>query len=361
MHRLIFRSPVRRIRYTANRRKDFCRSFSSTTNNTSTTKGTGNNNPNQNGGNANANNGTLATSVSSVVGDTATSKAGNGSSISSGSGSNIPFGSGEAALKKSQNLASRTGFVANVSYSNNAGINSFENEGSSEPEFRSVYVHPLSQIVLEYLQDSQHEWVVSKGLDKSLTLHRDGSFELKLVPQPHASMPKAKPSTTYKKDKLTSGSEPFIMTSTSATAAMKLKNSNETKSMSLTKGTSGNEVVAKGPLRSQHEPKQHHSRAHSTVDDNDGIRIWTCYDEEEKKHWLTVRRGLFRKRFLLQDNLLTVWEGNRARGLPERLHFAVDEMIRAVDRLDRQQHHKQATTIGQQQLQQRGQRIFRKR
>ena len=87
------------------------------------------------------------------------------------------------------------------------------------------------------------------------------------------------------------------------------------------------------------------------------MRIWTSYDEQEKKHWLTVRRGLFRQRFLLQDNLLTAW--NKGVSVPERLQVAVDEMIRAIDRLD-QSEHQQAATIGQQ-WQQRGQRRFRKR
>mmetsp|Transcript_1085 Transcript_1085/g.2509 ORF Transcript_1085/g.2509 Transcript_1085/m.2509 type:complete len:127 (+) Transcript_1085:41-421(+) len=95
----------------------------------------------------------------------------------------------------------------------------------------------------------------------------------------------------------------------------------------------------------------------STADSNESMRIWTSYDEQEKKHWLTVRRGFFRQRFLLQDNLLTAW--NKGVSVPERLQVAVDEMIRAIDRLD-QSEQQQAATIGQQ-WQQRGQRRFRKR
>jgi hypothetical protein len=44
---------------------------------------------------------------------------------------------------------------------------------------KSKYVHPLSQIVLLYLQsDDCHEWVTRAGLDRNLTLHQDGTFSL---------------------------------------------------------------------------------------------------------------------------------------------------------------------------------------
>jgi hypothetical protein len=49
---------------------------------------------------------------------------------------------------------------------------------SAEPS-KVEYVHPLSQIVLEYLQKERSEWVVSQGLDQGLTVHRDGTFLIK--------------------------------------------------------------------------------------------------------------------------------------------------------------------------------------
>jgi hypothetical protein len=113
---------------------------------------------------------------------------------------------------------------------------------------RTVYVHPLSQIILEHLQNSHHDFIMRQGLHTSLTLHRDGSFELKF-------------------------------------------------------------------------PAQTEEKVH---------RIWTSYDEVEKKHWLTVYRGpTVNERFLLQDNLLPAWNNNR-KSLPERIHVAVDDMVRAV-------------------------------
>lgn len=117
----------------------------------------------------------------------------------------------------------------------------------------TVYVHPLSQIVLEHLQDTHHDWIVSQKLDTTLTLHRDGSFELKFPMSGEAN---------------------------------------------------GNEEVH---------------------------RIWTSYDEVEKKHWLTVFRGAsVHERFLLQDNLSPPWNMHR-KSLPERIRVSVDHLVRIVN------------------------------
>ena len=350
-HQVIFRSSIRR----AIKQKDLCRLFASTT------RGTPNNN-NNNINSGDTKNGMLATPFVSVAAGTTTSRIGNGSSFSAGIGiDNISIGSRSPTLSKNA-----TSFVGKSSFSNSAGSSNMNDDGgSSGPEFRNVYVHPLSQIVLEYLQDSHHEWVVAMGLDGSLTLHRDGSFELKHVhvhvPQSHASTSMSLSSSTTHNKK----NEPLISTSTSKKAAMNQEKNNET-------DASDSDAAAKGSSKSQHQQKeqqQHHqqtSAAASTTttdnnnNNNNNIRIWTSYDEQEKKHWLTVRRGLFRQRFLLQDNLITAWQGNRGVSIAERLHVAVDEMIRAVNRVDRQRQ--QTPTIGQQQQwHQKGQRRFRKR
>jgi len=53
-------------------------------------------------------------------------------------------------------------------------------DGKSVINYKSAYVHPLSQIVLEHLQNSCSEWVSKVGLDKGgLTLNKDGTFLLK--------------------------------------------------------------------------------------------------------------------------------------------------------------------------------------
>lgn len=63
-----------------------------------------------------------------------------------------------------------------TSSSSSSSGNSTPNRGQTPPE--SVYVHPLSQIVLAYLQDDCHEWIVNSGLEQGLKVHSDGSFSL---------------------------------------------------------------------------------------------------------------------------------------------------------------------------------------
>uniref|UniRef100_A0A7R9W628 Uncharacterized protein n=1 Tax=Pseudictyota dubia TaxID=2749911 RepID=A0A7R9W628_9STRA len=46
-----------------------------------------------------------------------------------------------------------------------------------------VYIHPLSQIVLEHLQVSRSDWLLRKGLDQGLTINKDGTFVLSFPPE----------------------------------------------------------------------------------------------------------------------------------------------------------------------------------
>lgn len=41
------------------------------------------------------------------------------------------------------------------------------------------YVHPLSQLVLEYLQSEQSNWIEKHGLHTGLQLEDDGTFVIK--------------------------------------------------------------------------------------------------------------------------------------------------------------------------------------
>lgn len=356
MHHVIIRASIRRMCYAVNNQKLRCRPFSSSTNNTTASRENSsgkNNNPNDEIINAKC--GSTVTSYSSFVVENATSKDGNGSSLSAVAGCKMPIGTSSMISPKPDHAAGNiadSDFVSKSSYSNN--ISSSDNDGAGSSGFRSVYVHPLSQIVLEYLQESHHAWVVAKGLDQSLTLHRDGSFELKHVPQPHTSIPTKSPIRPYsslpqQKEHRKSNSEPIISASTSATASMKLQKNDQDTSDTV------------GSAKENQQNGHTQAIAPPSTDSSDNIRIWTSYDEEEKKHWLTVRQGLFRQRFLLQDNLLTAWQANRGSSFQERLHLAVDEMIGAVDRLDRQQQQHQTLSMKQQQWHQKGQRRFRKR
>ena len=76
-----------------------------------------------------------------------------------------------AATKRQQrNLGSGTNSSSNSSSSSSkpplSKVNSLE----------SVYIHPLSQIVLLHFQNTFHEWIVAQGLDRTLQIHRDGTF-----------------------------------------------------------------------------------------------------------------------------------------------------------------------------------------
>lgn len=63
------------------------------------------------------------------------------------------------------------------------------------------------------------------------------------------------------------------------------------------------------------------------------LRIWTYYDKEDRKHWLSVSLSQARFQFLLQDNLLTAWQGHKRRSLTERIEESVQDLMDSVDGL----------------------------
>ena len=89
---------------------------------------------------------------------------------------------GRGDLLGLQTLASKSLTARSLSSSNNNKKDkSSYGKGTlpQKPHNASVYVHPLSQIVLLYFQRECHDWICSKRLDRNLTLHRDGSFILR--------------------------------------------------------------------------------------------------------------------------------------------------------------------------------------
>ena len=129
-----------------------------------------------------------------------------------------------------------------------------DSDGDKNKDMKFVYVHPLSQIVLECLQSNYSEWMIRHGLNDRLSFHRDGTFSL------------------------------------------------------------------------------------CFHDDNDkeDSRIFTTFDEADKKHWLVVKRGKLVGRYMLQDNLMPAWQaGNNRQSLPARIQKAVTEMVEAIEELDR--------------------------
>jgi hypothetical protein len=128
-----------------------------------------------------------------------------------------------------------------------------DSDGDKNKDMKFVYVHPLSQIVLECLQSNYSEWMMRHGLNDRLSFHRDGTFSLSFQD-----------------------------------------------------------------------------------DDKDDSRIFTTFDEADKKHWLVVKRGKLVGRYMLQDNLMPAWQaGNNRQSLPARIEKAVTEMVEAIEELDR--------------------------
>ena len=55
-------------------------------------------------------------------------------------------------------------------------------EGQQDVPFNRVYTHPLSQVVLEHLQNVHGEWLMKKGLDRGLTINRGEHVFVKFWP-----------------------------------------------------------------------------------------------------------------------------------------------------------------------------------
>lgn len=140
----------------------------------------------------------------------------------------------------------------------------------------AVYVHPLSQIVLLYFQQECHHWIVSRNLDRNLTLHRDGTFVLEGSPGP----------TQH------DGRNPSFAATT------------------------------KSPrIWTCYDPiDKKHWLSFSMMD--------PLQDEEADEG---IEKSV-QHRFLLQDNLMPAWQhGNRRKGLSERVQDSVVELMQMVD------------------------------
>ncbi|GAX17218.1 hypothetical protein FisN_10Lh071 [Fistulifera solaris] len=65
---------------------------------------------------------------------------------------------------------------------------------------------------------------------------------------------------------------------------------------------------------------------------DDAPRIWTYYDPMDKKHWLSYNnKDDIQHRFLLQDNLMPAWHGNRRKSLAERVQESVVALMESAD------------------------------
>ena len=177
----------------------------------------------------------------------------------------------------------------------------------------------ISYTVCHYLQSNYNDWVVQHGLDR-LTIHRDGTFELKFCP-PVLDEPTIRDESERTPSSSTSSKE---------------KDENE---FSSGVAVSEDQQQKENDKTTTYSPYSHHSR------------IWTSYDEPEKKHWLTVYKtttpehgGAGRvhvhERYLLQDNLVPTWTPDKA-SFPKHVHDTVDSMIRAIDQSQRHNNRHQ--------------------
>ena len=181
----------------------------------------------------------------------------------------------------------------------------------------SVYVHPLSQMVLQCLQANCHEWVQSKNLHTNLTIHSDGTFVTKsAVTTTTTKATKSQQSTLMIRDDVIDIPNRTVKSRKDSTDSIKETNYNHAKNI---------------------------------------IKIWTTYEKVERKHWLcasvanddnrtansnsTIGNGSFEEvglihnRYMLQDNSLTPWQSySKVRGsIPERIQTHVHEMIQAIN------------------------------
>jgi hypothetical protein len=73
------------------------------------------------------------------------------------------------STRRSAQLSARFCFMSRAWASNST----FQVE---ERHFYPVYVHHLSKVALEYMQNEQSQWIVEHKLEKGLRLNPDGTF-----------------------------------------------------------------------------------------------------------------------------------------------------------------------------------------
>ena len=177
-------------------------------------------------------------------------------------------------LRQNRRYLSSTTTSANSTATNNSSLSSPSKSSSSSKSSsfaKEQYVHPLSQIVLTHLQESQSDFLQQYGLmvDNSLTFHKDGTFTL--------AFPSNTPTTNI----------PTTNTQ-------------------------------------QHQPHHPLLQPH-----NNKNRIWTWYEPFEKKHWLSIEREDFGVgSYLMQDNKKSAWQDSDT--THENIINATDTMVQKV-------------------------------
>jgi hypothetical protein len=170
--------------------------------------------------------------------------------------------------------------------------------------FAPIYVHPLSQLVLQCLQTNCHDWILSKHLHQNLQLRRDGTF---ILDSCNNNINNSNKKIAYSWE--TSKPPPPSIDNTM--------------------------VGVMKPILQQPSvalPLQYSNKISKQLQKN--IKIWTTYETTERKHFLCVSIDpeLLYHRYLLQDNNLTPWQGFKIQSsVPERIHSCVYELIHTVN------------------------------
>ena len=152
-------------------------------------------------------------------------------------------------------------------------------ESNQPKNFFPVYVHHVSKIVLEHLQESRADWLLENGLDRGLYINPNGTFAMHFPPA-------------------------------SATGA-------------------GTSAAASAVAAAQQMKKTGNVLHHSG-------RIWTSYDTVRKQHWLSVYHQKLAVRFLLKDHgkCMNTTKVHDATKSERRIKAAVDQMILSVNQLE---------------------------
>ena len=156
----------------------------------------------------------------------------------------------------SRHLTTTTASFTTTTTTKNDNSSSSPSSSSKPSSFfsKEQYVHPLSQIVLEHLQQSQSDFLKQYGLvENSLTFHKDGTFTLAFP----SSNTTTTPNTTTNSNNNTTDTQ------------QQESNNNKNKNM-----------------------------------------IWTWYETAEKKHWLSIERNEVVGSYLMQDNLKSAWSSD---------------------------------------------------
>merc|ERR1740130_1548357 len=157
----------------------------------------------------------------------------------------------------SRHLTTTTASSTTTTTTKNNSTSSSSSSSSKPSSFfsKEQYVHPLSQIVLTHLQQSQSDFLKQYGLvENSLTFHKDGTFTLAFPSSNTATTPNTTNENLNKNTTDTQQQE---------------SNNNKNKNM-----------------------------------------IWTWYEAAEKKHWLSIERNEVVGRYLMQDNLKSAWSSD---------------------------------------------------